>query len=219
MCCCRSSWWLPAWSCINGRPTLPHKLPRRALSGFARACWQWRRYRRSADPPTARLGADASVASAARERLMSARAESDRRIANLLKLLDPRECEGCAVTRQSIETVRAKLASARKDVDDVVGLPKEQRRQSANIPCGQANDRCDPLVRAERRDERKRCRSRRSGRNQLPRHCAPERRVARASGPAGIRIHHSVEREQIADGVRNSLRLSVPEGVLMLCAS
>jgi diguanylate cyclase (GGDEF)-like protein len=83
-------------------------------------------------PTNGALGADANAAIAARERLMSARAESDLRIASLLKLLDPRECEGgCAVTRQSIETVRARLALARKDVDDVIGLPKEQRRQSA----------------------------------------------------------------------------------------
>jgi diguanylate cyclase (GGDEF)-like protein len=82
-------------------------------------------------PTNGALGADAKTASAARERLMSARAESDRRIANLLKRLDPRECDGCAAVRQSVETVRSKLASARKNVDDVIGLPKERRDQSA----------------------------------------------------------------------------------------
>jgi diguanylate cyclase (GGDEF)-like protein len=82
-------------------------------------------------PTNGALGADAKAAVAARSRMMSARAESDRRIANLLAQLDPHECNDCAAARESVETARARLASARKEVDAVVDLPKERRDQLA----------------------------------------------------------------------------------------
>jgi diguanylate cyclase (GGDEF)-like protein len=82
-------------------------------------------------PTNSALGAGPDTAEAMRRPLTLARAESDRRIALLLALLDKPECAHCEAGRQTVQDVRAQLTVARREVDRMIALPKVQRDREA----------------------------------------------------------------------------------------
>jgi diguanylate cyclase (GGDEF)-like protein len=82
-------------------------------------------------PTNSALGAGPDTAEAMRRPLILARAESDRRIAVLLALLEKPRCSNCKAGRETVEDVRTQLSAARRDVDRMIALPKVQRDREA----------------------------------------------------------------------------------------
>lgn len=83
-------------------------------------------------PTNGALGEDLPIPAVRAQALSRARAESDRRIAELLRILQSPTCpDHCALEASRIRTMRSDLARRRARVDALLALPLAQRRRAA----------------------------------------------------------------------------------------
>ncbi|WP_420991485.1 GGDEF domain-containing protein [Cupriavidus sp. 30B13] len=82
-------------------------------------------------PSNAALGEALPLPQAREQALLAARAESDRRIAELLVLLEAPACRNCLGERDTVLRARADLVMARADIDGLLRQPHGQRTGEA----------------------------------------------------------------------------------------
>ncbi|WP_231890109.1 sensor domain-containing diguanylate cyclase [Ralstonia solanacearum] len=82
-------------------------------------------------PTNGVLGEDAPVAASHQTALLRARQDSDGHLAQLLDILRPEHCPGCAADLDTARHLQAGLAAARANVDQLIGLPLAQRGDTA----------------------------------------------------------------------------------------